>query len=340
MLLSIEETVVKLGISEFDIIEYLGNGILIGEIHNNKQYITLKSINQFEENKPKTMTRKKFFSTLGRGAASTVGGGLITLILWEGIRPYFESKELQTDIKDLFSFWDDIRLFPGHAHPKWNGFHPDVVEAQNKIAGLFTFPDEIEYRKFENLPELKNHGDLLLIGGPISNSLSRSIHGYNFKGEKISHKPIINIGTRWSFYYPESTGKEKKFSRYVNKKMVTTKPKAIIDMVGALNTPRYSQINSESEFIKSDYLLITVLPNNFSIDSSGSTIVDVADLHGQGNKAFAKIMENQKRRNELFKAVNGKRYFQALYEIGINHDDYNKETSLGEIVLDDVHILS
>jgi hypothetical protein len=63
------------------------------------------------------------------------------------------------------------------------------------------------------------------------------------------------------------------------------------------------------------------LPNADDRGSLGGTIIDIGDLHGQGDKLFAQILRDNATRRELKRRIGRGRYFQALYEVDVRHDD-------------------
>jgi hypothetical protein len=272
------------------------------------------------------------------GFISGIVGSGTKFFLWDQLAG-LESKPVPS-IEELFPFWKDIQLVPGIVHPV-DGFNPDVKDAQVKIAPLMYRSVPVECLSLEKLPEAALHRDLLLIGGPITNPISCKLHGYQFEGQKISVSPITDVGTRWSFHYPYRTTEDMAFRRYVGGTLRAAWPQAIIDHKarGKAAVPLYPKVNPETEQILSDYLLITVMPNDLRPDSTGATIIDVADLHGQGDKTFTDILGDSELCRELHDASKGKRYFQVLYEVPVTHDDEKKLSMPGRPHLMDIFAL-
>ncbi|WP_149303165.1 helix-turn-helix domain-containing protein [Pareuzebyella sediminis] len=322
-----------LKVSESTVRAYINKGILKGE-KLNKQFISLDSIKELQ----KTRGYRKNRATLVLGFLGSMIG-TVPAIVWDEYKGLDDKNLSKTEIRSVFNFWDKITLHPGQTHPKWGGLHPDVKHASREIVKLTELPEDALFVGYDGLPDTEKQGNLLLIGGPISNDLSCELHGYKFLNEnKISIKPSKNIGTRWSFYFPvPEKGDLLGFSRFVEGEEIKTWPKAIEDnqLKGAAKGPIFSPFDPHTGRIISDFLLITVVPNQLTKYSSGSTIVDVADLHGQGNKAFSQIISNKDRLKELMDAVDGKRYYQALYEVFVSHDDYQKTTNIKKIELVD-----
>lgn len=344
--LTVKETAHELDLSESTVRNYLNSKKLELKIIDGKHYVTTKSIKNLNKEKQKSKktggdiwSRRAFMATIGVFALSP----LYNKVVVDWMADSFGNNAVETDIRDLFSNWNELNLFPGIAHPKYiKGFHPDVAEAQNSISKLMDASGKVEFRPLDQCLKMSLNENYLLIGGPISNELSRTLHGYKVVNQKISENPSQSNDFRWHFNYPESKQTDYKYSRFVNGEERSTMPKAIVDKLAKVGTRKYNlpQIYTENERISTDYLLLTVIENKLSGKSTGKQIIDIADLNGQGNKAFAIIMSDKNRRNQLRKAVNNKPYYQALYEVKVLHDDFNRITSLGEISLINVHLLS
>lgn len=344
--LTVRQAAQKLNLSETTIRNYLNTGKLERKTLNGKHYVTAKSIKALENKKgvgketnSHKWPRRTFLATIGIASLSPFYNKVIV----EWLADSYGSNTIDTDIKDLFGFWNELNLFPGSAHPKFKkGFHPDVAEAQNSISSLMETSGKVEFRPLNECLKLPSNENYLLVGGPISNELSRKLHGYSLNGQKISNNPVHTNKFRWHFHYPNPSADDVRYSRFVNGAETSTQPKAIVDKLATRGNRKYilPQIYPGSERISTDYLLITVVENIINGYSTGKHLIDVADLNGQGNKAFAMIMADKERRKELKNSVNEKPYFQALYEVEVLHDDFNKITSLGKVSLRDIHLLS
>jgi hypothetical protein len=258
--------------------------------------------------------------------------------LWDELAHLKSSK---VEIHDLFPMWSDVQVVPGTQHPI-DGYSRDVKVALDRLTPLVPRSHPVITAGVHDLRPADLAGDLVLIGGPVVNTISRSLHGYTFKNNKLSVCPVKSTHLRWCFSYPFKGPDDPSFSRYVNSEIRKTMPKAIMDRhaSGVLKMPRFSKVDYDSGRICSDFLLVTVVPNTRLRSSTGSTIIDVADLQGQGDKVFADLLRDNDRRRELIEAVHRKRYFQALYELPVTHDDRMRETKPGVPRLLDVHIIS
>jgi hypothetical protein len=245
------------------------------------------------------------------------------------------------EIEDLFPNWSDFQVVPGTHHPVY-GYHPEIQTALESLAPLMRRLDPVVMAGADALPPADLARELMLIGGPVSNAISSRLHGYRYAGRKISVRPYKHTGLRWCFYYPYQRDDDPKSIRYIFGKLQPTMPKGIIDLNASrlLAPPRFSRFDEATGLIRSDYLLLTVVPNSLCRYSTGSTIIDVADLQGQGQQVFADILRFSDRRKELANALRGKRYFQALYEVPVSHDDQKRTTTPSEAKLIDVHVLT
>ncbi len=247
-------------------------------------------------------------------------------------------KSEAVEVEDLFPYWSEVQVVPGQQHPVF-GFHPDTKNALESLAPLARRSEPLVTGGLDSSPRPDPSRELVLIGTPITNPISTRLHGYRFEGPKISVQPNRDTGLRWCFYYPIQRYNDPLSIRYVYGEPQPTMPKAIRDRKASkpLTQNLFSR-HDDAGFIRSDYLLLTVVPNSLLGQSTGSTIIDVSDLQGQGTKTFAKILRSSDKRKELAKAVKGKRYFQALYEVPVSHDFNEYTTTPGEPKLNDVHI--
>lgn len=253
------------------------------------------------------------------GAAGT---GVIGNFTYERLT----KKEVHVDLLDLYPSFSKTQLVPGSHHPD-EGFHPDVYDA---MCGMATLVGQgpTTSTSFGALPTPNLTGDLLLLGGPISNELSCRLHGHSYTNRKITPLPENRSGFRWHFYYPEPVPMEHAYSRYVSGKRDPKWRKAIIDTKLPVSANEIDSRCEDDGSISNDYLLITVQPNTFA-PGSGTSIVEVADLQGQGDKAFSTLFANEAARHELKAELRFTKYFQALYEVPVVHDSKAATTSPG-----------
>ena len=255
--------------------------------------------------------------------AGAVGSGVLGNFAYDAL----VKKEVTVDLLDLFPSFDKTQLVPGSHHPA-EGFHPDVLAALNGLAPILNGLQPTKYVEFRSLPAPDLSKDLLLLGGPISNELSLKLHGHTFSGKKISPLPNQRSGFRWHFFYPEPTFGEPAYSRYVSGQLLPKMRKAIVDTRAPSNANVFDSRCGDDGLISTDYLLITVQPNPFA-NGNGSTVVEVADLQGQGDKAFSRLLANDAARRELQTELRSSRHFQALYEVPVVHNSSRAETMPG-----------
>ena len=224
-------------------------------------------------------------------------------------------------IQELIPAWNELQIIPGKHHPNL-GPHPDILDAADHVVPLMARPGGVMPLPLEQLPEIDYARDLLLIGGPISSSVSRRLHGYRLVSRKMSQAPVERTGFRWQFYYPKASNSDPANRRYVRGESVSTMPKGIVDTAarGRLALPRLSRVDPDSGFIESDFLLVTIVPSPTPRKAPGRVIVDIADLQGQGDKTFGGLISNAAARRELLTELGNERFFQALYEVPVTHN--------------------
>jgi len=285
----------------------------------------------------------------GKALISGIDGWVF--VLWDKLRETskdpVETSKIKSivEISDLFPTWSEFQIVPGTHHPI-EGYAPDVRTALERLEPLVPKSDPVVFVAAADLRLAITNRDMVLIGGPITNLLSRQVHGYRFhkRKNKIDVRPFKKTGLRWCFEYPYPSSHDQTIIRYAGGVLkVTTLPKGIVDLnvkTAALAEPRFSRVDPENGLLESDYLLLTVVPNTMGNQSTGCTIIDVADLHGQGDKIFADLLDNPEYRKELANAVEGSRFFQALYEVPVRHDTNRQETTPLNPKLLDVHRLA
>lgn len=255
------------------------------------------------------------------GAAAT--GGVVGNFAYDALT----KREEKVELLHLFPSFDATQLVPGSHHPE-EGFHPDVLAALNGLLPMLNALRRTTPVDFKMLPVPDRSKDLLLLGGPISNELSRELHGHAFTGSKISPLPTRRSGFRWHFFYPDLVAGEPPYSRYVSNTFRSTMRKALVDTKAPSSARLVDSRTGADGFIANDYLLITVQPNSV-VEGSGTTIVEVADLQGQGDKAFATVLATEALRRELHSGIKAAKSFQALYEVPVQHNNLKRTTSPG-----------
>jgi excisionase family DNA binding protein len=337
--LTIAEAAARMAVSESTIRRWTATGRLRSRRFGKQQLVLRTSVesetNRLTHPTPSSGLSRRAFLALGKAVA--IGSSGWIFVLYQKLEKIRSSP---VEVSDLFPRWPDIQVVPGSHHPV-DGFHPDIQIALERLAPLVPRVDPVVIAGADALPPADLARDLVLIGGPISNSISLDLHGYQYDRDKISVQPVRNTGLRWCFYYPNQCDDDPQFRRYVAGKLRATKPKALMDRCasGMLSQPRFSAVERGTDRIQSDYLLVTVVPNTLARSATGSSIIDVADLCGQGDKTFGDLLRDADSRRELALAVKGRPYFQALYEVSVTHDDAKAETTPGAPRLVDVQVL-
>lgn len=336
--LTVPEAARRLDTSEYQIRKLLAGKHLSSLRSGRRLYVTKASVEAEQVRrraaKGTAFDRRRALLVLGKAAQVGLSGAVF--FVWNKLAEFRESP---VAVEDVFPMWADIQVVPGEQNPNY-GYHPDTQIALDRLTPLVPRSGRVVVATSDDLPNRDLARDLLLIGGPVSSADSRNLHGHTFENGKLSPLPTGETGFRWRFWYPYGSQGDPSFSRYVKGELRTTMPKALIDRraMGLTAKPQFSKYDPETGLVLSDYLLVTVVPNTFLTSATGRTIIDIASLHGQGEKVFPDVLRDHDRRKELFQAVNHKQYFQALYELPISHDLWKKETTPGPPELKDVWV--
>ncbi|HRI04067.1 MAG TPA: hypothetical protein PLL77_10015 [Pyrinomonadaceae bacterium] len=333
---SIAETARHLGISEAVVRGRIKRGELEAETIDGRKFVKIDSSlipaaqpsnSDIPSVQPSTIdpwSRRSFIAGIGAGVVS-VACSDVAVKIWD----YFQLDTIGKSPKDigrLFSGWRNMQIVPGEIHPNF-GFHPDIVDAQMGLLPLLE-PKQVMQLRLEELPKPNPNAHLLLIGGPVSNQLSRCWRGFELNNGVLRSDGKLRSALRWEFMYPE-VSKGQRFRRYVNGDVIESRQKYLADRdrPGKLGKESATK-DPETGFLTHDWLLITHIPNIIKDSAAGNAIIDVADLHGQGDKAFSTILQNDQLRNDLYTATikKGARYFQALYKVPVVHDNELKRT--------------
>lgn len=242
----------------------------------------------------------------------------------------------------LFPEWGSLALVPGRRHPDFDSFHPDIVEAQFTIrdvgAHVISHGD-VQSLPLQVLDPPWQAQSMLLIGGPKSNDLAFKLRGHQVDRDGtilVPTRPTLNC--RWDTI-PLARGELTRIARYVAQRFTATEPKAVRDArlghyLVSQRAPEYEgrraaelaqeygiQDPNSVEWLTWDYLLVSVLPNPWATER---WIVDIGDLHGQGDKAFADLVWHDDVMRTLAAAV--KPPFQALFRVPVHHEHGIRQT--------------
>jgi excisionase family DNA binding protein len=338
---TIAQAASQLGVSKTTVRRLVNEGTLSVRRNGRRVLICAKSLDSERGRREMTaqrltqVDRRQLLTVIGAVFASGVSGWMT--FVWDRLARFGENR---VDVEELLPCWRTVQVSVGMHHTV-EGYHPDTQEALQTIAPHIVRSDRVIVDGSDSFPTVDPYRDLLLIGGPATNLLSRRLHGYSSVGKKLSERPTLSTGLRWCFFYPQPSEHDPDFSRYVRGELRRTMSKALLDCraQGLLAEPRYCRFEKTHGRVLSDFLLLTVMPNKLENHASGFYVIDVADLHGQGNKVFARIVGDSQRRKELSEAVGRKRYFQALYEVPVMHSPIHCKTSPGTPKLLDVHVL-
>lgn len=266
------------------------------------------------------------------GALASISSFALTV--YREIRNHTDPHIQTLDVlEDLFVDWGRYTLLPGSANVDFRAeVHPDIIQACRAIEPLWRRPGRpVEYRSAEQLHPATKSDSLFLIGGPVSNAWAQEWQGYTRDSDGYLHRthpPSLDL--RWYFKYALAEPKWSGPLRYVDGILKPSWPQAIVDTSsGDLIRPStmgpsrmLPNLPLPVKMLRTDWMVMSYLPN--TLDTSSNTdIIDISDFHGQGDKALG-LLHNPPRLNQLLREVRASgatRYFQALFEIPVKHDE-------------------
>lgn len=232
-------------------------------------------------------------------------------------------------VGSIFSPLSSYSLVPGN-HNVDAFRHPDIFEPLENLVPFWSRSGhQVETIQAENLMLSPLDRNLLLIGGPVSNLASRHWRGMEKERGSgfIKRAQPSAINARWEFVYDFGKGKSEGIWRYVDGRLHQSWPQAIIDVdtPHELKEAGYNQKRDGPKILQTDRLLITFALSPFS--GQQKFLIDVADLHGKGNEAFARLLRNKDDLLELKKVLSDHHIysgdpFQVLYDVHVEHHDH------------------
>jgi hypothetical protein len=233
-------------------------------------------------------------------------------------------------------------------HPLYSGptsFHPD-----NLASLVSVLRDDVRrarrqgtLRVQENV-EAKITQSLLLVGGPVSEGVSRLVFGYDDQ-DRPGGSTCSGLGRELPYRFDIDEGIVGQSARLVKDQgrwIVEREPNwGVIAPDGRRHYPMIGH----DDFLRTDYLLLTKLPN-FLVDAtfgSGNSIVNVAGAHGIGTRGIELLLS---RRNVLRKtaerlgidpelAATWPEAYQALFWVGDIRHHKRRGSVASDIVLVD-----
>lgn len=161
-------------------------------------------------------------------------------------------------------------------------------------------------------------GDLVLVGSPGPESLSRLVFGY--RRDVSAPEGLIYVGDTLDLPYRWQEDISKIGSdclRYQPNGRVTLRPNwSIVHTRGARERTLYPRLRNDG-FLETDYLLVSRLPNfltNRAL-SEGRTIVSVGGTHGIGTRAVSFVTQSEDFLTRISRyGTSRSLWFQALFE--------------------------
>lgn len=275
-------------------------------------------------------TRRVFLTRLGDFALGVAIGA--TVLVYEKV--YFgdlqatpQGSRSSDSLDWARNFFGELRHYsalPGRANldTRPGGIHPDILRPFNGLANVLADQGtEFKAVSLDELPDAALDSQLLLIGGPVSNAIARKWQGYT-RNPKTSIYEFTGskVPRRWRFEYKLNPEVAPRPKRFVDNILKESWPQAVWDE--RTSQFLFARIDQDGLLVE-DRLLLTFAPNPYS--RTGADILDVSDLHGQGNESFAELLASKLRLQALSHAldeanVRPGEHFQALYRVFVKND--------------------
>lgn len=293
--------------------------------------------------------RRKFMKAFGLGTACLIGSKAL-----EEVTSTFVKRVIPEDLgqamyqvnafKELFKNIDgqECKYAPGFAHHRFiNQIHPDDASAVDAFWKLGTSMTENlvlvnDYLEIDNLS-----GNFVCLGSPMSNAISRKILQYNYVSN--SHEDGIQreknnqlFDLRYEYLMDANLLLRegiKRSKRFIGSKEHRVPNWSIIDKKrDELIIP-----DVKDEDLRSDYLLISVLPNLFNENSyeKNQQIIIFGGTHGVGTNAIDILLRNKKILSKITSKVMKLPYWQALLKIDETNYDAKRTAPFSISELDD-----
>lgn len=253
-------------------------------------------------------------------------------------------------LKKLFGdFADDYRFIPGISHYKLpNVPHPDDMEA---MATLERLGAEVS-TKFELVSEVvgpKDHkGNLICLGSPMSNYVSKEIMGYR-KISTDSSTGLERIQDHSPFefrfeYIFDSAYLMKEGA--ITKRFVGNKEHVVPNWsIKDNKTGRILVPNTVGQNLTSDFLLISVLPNIFDRKAydKRQKVVIFGGTHGVGTKSIEILFKDKTILKAIEQQLGEAPYWQSLITVSDTFDDQKTKRTAprelsNEVICSSVHL--
>jgi hypothetical protein len=245
---------------------------------------------------------------------------------------------------------EKITLLPAQHKHKPNFLPKEYVERQTYIADIFTAPSlktanafirmfeayEGRIKSVDQLQAAKGDGNIVVMGSPTSNFISRIALGYKenknsntgagVKGAKYIHKDAFELKIRYALDEAEILGVQDSPHHYVYRnedgEIAEVLNWGIRKSNGEICLPE-----TQNKVLMQDYLLISCLPNTFNKHSydAGHRLINIGGAHREGTLAAEKLFSDKAMLTELsehLQVEKGKkddtRFWQALVLVDSN----------------------
>jgi hypothetical protein len=300
-----------------------------------------KTTNDFGQSARGRTSRRAFLTAAGvaAGIATTaeafdrldkLGKGVtIVQSLWDlvlravGYRVYDRGL-----ITQLFGSLDGYVAYAGGQLEAFGQVHPDNVSAAHHVAQIWPLADLSQQHALtvcaDDRVAFDNRDNLILIGGPISNDLVRQQFQYRGKVTELVRMPTI-LKAHISIFCHRRRCERRPARRYLDGKLHTA-PGYYIEGPGTRLVPELGR----NDFLKSDYLLISRVPNVIrakkaaEVGLHGKTIISFQGVHGTALRHVDVLLSDRDTLGQVVSAVPASGFFQLIAKINLQHDHLRK----------------
>jgi hypothetical protein len=166
--------------------------------------------------------------------------------------------------------------------------------------------------------------NFVLIGSPEAELLTRMLFGYRSLPNGQGMEFVGTAGFKLPYRWEEDTRIVKaRYRRFVSSHGLVERPNwPIVDQRGDSPRSIFPELDG-SNFLKTDLLLITKIPNYMTLEGlqSGRSVVSIAGTHGTATRAVELLLSNNRMLAEVGREVNNAQGFQLLCQVSdIRHD--------------------
>jgi hypothetical protein len=209
------------------------------------------------------------------------------------------------------------------------GPSPDNLLALTAIVGK-RYSEALQQGKLtveqSNFLQTDTSRDLVLVGSPTSEGLSRCVFGYEEEedGSLLWQGGTLDLPFHWDLHRDPEAPVVK---RYVEGALLERQNWFLRGYEGTKARLLVPSSDSDTGLLQRDYLLITRLRNFIEDYRNGHYLTSVGGTHGIGTRAVPLVLRSKTLASQLTDAIGiSPGSFQAVVEVSVEHD-HNKNVS-------------